>query len=333
MFIITIDSGTTNTRIRLWERDNKRIIVEVSRSVGVRDTVINGNQEKLIKAIKDALFEVLERANIISYQNIFIVASGMITSNIGLFEVPHLIAPIDLQQLANSMVQKVIPEIIDHPIWFIPGIKNNVSPVDINNCEMMDMMRGEEVELFGLLSLLNLCGPALIILPGSHSKFIQINEENQITTCSTTLAGELLDIITQRTILASSLDHQFATYIEPEYLIKGSYYADQVGIARGCFSLRVMDLFGHITINKKANFLLGCILFSDLLAIKNSIALNFHPQNKIIICGKKILRDALAILIKRDSYFKGEIIVFEEENHPPLSGFGAISLINKKEIL
>lgn len=333
MFIITIDSGTTNTRVRIWERNSKCIIHEVSRSVGVRETAITGSRNKLIKAIKDALFEVLELTNIVSYQNIFIVASGMITSNIGLFEVPHLIAPISLQQLANAMVQKVIPEIIDHPIWFIPGIKNNVSPVDIDNCEMMDMMRGEEVELFGLLALLNLYGPALIILPGSHSKFIQINVENQITNCSTTLAGELLDIITQRTILASSLDHQFATHIEPEDLLKGAYYAEKVGITRGCFSLRVLDSFGHITINKKANFLLGCILFSDLVAIKNSRGLNFEPQTKIIICGKKILREALEILIKHDSYFKGEIIVFKEENYPPLSGFGAISLINKKEAL
>lgn len=333
MFIITIDSGTTNTRVKVWEKDKRCIIAQSSRGIGVRDVAITGSKDKLMQAIKDALLDALELSSITSYQELFIVASGMITSNVGLFEIPHLIAPIDQQKLANGMVKKIIPEIINHPIWFIPGIRNDVPEVDITNCEMMDAMRGEEVEAFGVISLLNIRGPALIILPGSHSKFVQIDKYNQITASATTLAGELLDTITQQTILASSLNHQFVSHLENEYLLKGVNYCQQVGIARSCFSIRILDLFGHLTINQKANFLLGCVLCSDLLAIKNSRALNFQSNTQIIICGKKILREALAVLINHDDFFKGKILVFEEENYPPLAGFGAISLINKKVTL
>lgn len=40
MYSVTIDTGTTNTRVFVWQ-DN-RIIAEASQAVGVRDTAITG---------------------------------------------------------------------------------------------------------------------------------------------------------------------------------------------------------------------------------------------------------------------------------------------------
>lgn len=328
MFIVTIDSGTTNTRVRLWQ--NNIVIAQASEPVGVRDTAITGSKEKLSQAVKRCLENVLAEKGIITYDNnIIIVASGMVTSNIGLYEVPHLVTPVSREQLANSMVKQILPEIINHPIWFIPGIKNDVTEINLDNCELMDVMRGEEIEAIGVLSLLDLHGPALIILPGSHSKFVKINQNNEIISSATTLAGEFIDIITQQTILSSSLNHQFASSIEEEYLLKGAQYCQKVGITRSCFSIRILDLFSQLTINQKANFLLGIVLYSDIQAIKNSQALNCNKHTKIVICGKKILRNALSILIKHDDFFMGDLINFADENHPPLSGIGAITLINQ----
>lgn len=327
MFTITIDAGTTNTRVKLWK--GNVVIDQVSDSVGVRDTAITGSKEKLSQVVKQCLFSVLNKHKITNYDDVIIVASGMITSNVGLCEIPHLVAPVNRLQLAKGMVRKVLPEIIDHPIWFIPGVKNDVVNIDIDNCEMMDVMRGEEVEVFGVLSLLNLQGPALIILPGSHSKFVHISQCNEIVGCTTTLAGEFIDIITQQTILSSSLNHQFASSIDGEYLIKGAELCQKVGVTRSCFSLRVLDLFNELTINQKANILLGIVLFSDLQAIKKSRALNCSNDIKVVICGKRILREALVLLLKNDTFFSGELVEFFEENHPSLSGIGSIALINQ----
>ncbi|HAT1683352.1 TPA: hypothetical protein I8Y21_004088 [Klebsiella oxytoca] len=38
MLIVTIDAGTTNTRVRVWQ--DSRVISDTSESVGVRDTAI-----------------------------------------------------------------------------------------------------------------------------------------------------------------------------------------------------------------------------------------------------------------------------------------------------
>lgn len=44
-YVITIDGGTTNTRCILWDNTNKKM-AEERRGVGVRNTAIDGNNQK-----------------------------------------------------------------------------------------------------------------------------------------------------------------------------------------------------------------------------------------------------------------------------------------------
>lgn len=328
MFIVTIDSGTTNTRVRVC-KDNA-VIAEASGAVGVRDTAITGSQCALIQGVREVLHQALSKAHVnVENDDMQILASGMITSNMGLCEIPHISAPVNRDDLACGAVQRVLPEIIDHPIWFIPGVKNSVSPIDLTVCEMMDVMRGEETETIGAISLFDISGPALVILPGSHSKFVKLDSNNNIVSSATTIAGELLSVVTQNTILANSLDHQFTNIIDQEYLLQGAKLCREVGLARSCFSVRILDLFSQTTLNQRANFLLGTILYSDILTIKNSQALACEPDSTIVICGKKILKEALEILIKNDGFFTGKIIAIDEDSSKPLSVIGAISIAER----
>lgn len=47
-YVITIDTGTTNTRTFLWD-ENRNMIASASASVGVHDTAIEGNNARLKK--------------------------------------------------------------------------------------------------------------------------------------------------------------------------------------------------------------------------------------------------------------------------------------------
>ena len=150
--IITIDGGTTNTRCILWD-DSKNKLFESKREVGVRNTAIDGNNLRLKSAVKECLDELLDKANISFNEVSLLIASGMITSDVGIIEVPHLIAPADLDLIANSTVSIELPEICPLPIHFIPGIKNNDgSEIDFSNYEAMDIMRGEEVESLAIIN-------------------------------------------------------------------------------------------------------------------------------------------------------------------------------------
>ncbi|MDA5483052.1 2-dehydro-3-deoxygalactonokinase [Yersinia intermedia] len=330
MYVITIDTGTTNTRVSIW-KDND-IIAQSFQPVGVRDTAISGSKITLINGVKAAIDDAMKQANITYSDPLTLLSSGMITSNVGLHELAHQIAPAGITELAQGMVKVDMPDVAGQPIWFVPGVRNNSNAVSAENVEAMDVMRGEETEVIGVIHSLGLQGPALIILPGSHSKFICIDEKNCITGCVTTMGGELLDVITQNTILASSLEHGFADEIDSVALLQGSRTCQQVGLSRSCFSVRILDMFANQSKNQKANFLLGAVLSSDIYAIKNSNALNITPDTTIVIGGKKNLKEAFTTLIQDDAFFTGRIHAIDE-SPKPLSGIGIMELARARQLL
>ena len=139
MNILTIDTGTTNTRVTVWRDDVA--LCQAARQVGVRDTAITGNRTTLQRGVQDTIDAALQKAGFGMGQVDLVLASGMITSNVGLHEVPHLIAPAGLRDLAAGMVQASIPEVCPQPIWFVPGVRNPVDNLGLHNIESMDMMR------------------------------------------------------------------------------------------------------------------------------------------------------------------------------------------------
>lgn len=323
MLIVTIDAGTTNSRVRIWR--NKQKIAQASEPVGIRDTAISGNHSRLARAVGKALRRAMSGLN----ERYEIVASGMITSELGLYHVPHLLAPVSFNDLVQGAVAHTLPDIASQPIWFIPGVKNRVSGLNADTIDAMDMMRGEEVETVGLLMQHNISGPALLTLPGSHSKFVLTDERQRIISCVTTMAGELLDVFTRQTILSQSLDGRFAADLDQEYLLKGADSCRQVGLARSGFTVRLLDLFAHTSHNQRASYLLGAVFYSDLQAIKHSLALPLDPSFSIVVAGKPLLKHALATLIAADPFFTGTIEQADENPQRPLSSIGAIALLEK----
>lgn len=322
MYIATIDTGTSNTRVKIWEKG--KVISRAFVGVGVRDTAITGSKAKLQQGVKDAIELALKQENIkISEVGLFL-ASGMITSNVGLYEVPHVWAPAGIEELARCMVPARIDEVMDRPIWFVPGIKNCLKDINLQNCEEMDIMRGEEVETFGIVERLKIEESAVIILPGSHTKFVGLNGDKQITGCITTLAGELLSVVTNDTVIANALKNSFVEKINKELIIAGAGYSKKVGLNRACFTIRILDQFTNYAVNDKANFLLGAVLENDLLALKNSRALNISTEQHVIIGGSEVLKRAFEILVESDDYFTGQVHVVDDELMKDMAGFGSI---------
>lgn len=331
MYLITIDTGTTNTRVNVWMDD--RVVARSSVAVGVRDTAVTGSRHKLQQGVREAMAAACESAGIAVDEAGAVVASGMISSNVGLHEVPHVPAPAGLRELADGMVAAAVPEVCGQPVWFVPGVKNSVSPVDIDNCEEMDIMRGEEAEVFGVVARLAVSGPAAFVLPGSHSKFVALDGTGRITGCLTTLAGELLGVITNHTILANALEHSFASRVDEKMLLAGAAHARRVGLGRTCFTVRILDQFtGHGT-EEKANFLLGAVLATDLMALKNSRALAVDPAAPVYIMGKRELREAFGVLLRADDFFCGTLREVGDDILEDIAGFGALTVARARGVI
>ena len=185
MNVITVDSGTTNTRATLWKDDCP--MYTASRPVGVRMTAIEGNNNALKQAVSQVIQEALSYGN--KKAPAILLASGMITSGLGLVEIPHLCAPITFDGLAKGIIKKKIEGLnYDQPIYFIPGIKNTDQKISLGSCSAMDIMRGEETETVAMAVLSNSLKSSVFVLPGSHTKFVLLGENEEIQGCFTTLA-------------------------------------------------------------------------------------------------------------------------------------------------
>ncbi|MET4677310.1 2-dehydro-3-deoxygalactonokinase [Luteibacter sp. ME-Dv--P-043b] len=331
MNILTIDTGTTNTRVTAWQ--DGEAVAMTTRPVGVRDTAITGNTGKLEQALRDAIAGVLFAAGMTQSDIGPVLASGMITSNMGLCEIPHVPAPAGIDELAAAMREVRIEGVWHAPIGFVPGVRNAVAPIDLHNVEAMDMMRGEETEALALVERLALAEPAVIALPGSHSKFVGIDTKGRIDGCVTTLAGELLQVISHETILAGSLKDGFATHIDAEMLLAGAGAAQRVGLGRACFSVRILDQFTDRDANARANFLLGAVLASDILTLKHSSAIRMHPGTRFVVSGKPILREAIARLVEDDDFFSGMLTVVGDDQQCDLAGAGAIAVARRRGLV
>lgn len=273
---ITVDGGTTNTRIRLVS--DRTIVDSVHNHVGARD-----GADALKTALKNGIRSLLER-NGLSPENICrILASGMITGEFGLVNLPHLTAPAGIKELHEGMYESVFPEISPIPFCFIRGVRTQG-----NTLAETDMMRGEETELMGLLQE----GTGLYVLPGSHSKLIQTDDAGRITAFSTMLTGEMIAALSSGTILkdAVTLDEHD---IKEEPLMQGYQYARQYGINEALFKVRVLKNLFQSSPAERYSFFIGVVLADEISSILR------HSVCSIIVAGRSALKKATVLLLQQ----------------------------------
>lgn len=323
-YVMIIDTGTTNSRVLLLD-SARNIAAKVECETGVKDTAIDGNNSRLKAAVKRCLEDALKEAKIGYGQIERIIASGMITSNVGLIEVPHLTAPAGKEDLAKGIHRELLPDVAPIPIDFVPGVKNAVNAVNFENFDQMDIMRGEEVETIAVINSMDRFESLLVVLPGSHTKFVSVNEKGKITGCLTTITGELLSCVTRNTIIADVVGRKFvseATYNE-EMVLLGYMQAQVCGIGRACFSGRILNQFAEKDTDKMANYILGAVLQNDILALQQSKAISVTKNTRVVVAGKNPLRKAVAAILRKDGYFT-DIIEFKNSGSLPISAEGAL---------
>lgn len=300
MFSILIDSGTTNSRIRLVHSKDNQITDSEKIKVGVRNTAIDGNNEKLKLAIYEGIDQLLQRNQMEAKDISHIVASGMITSGLGLYEVPHVSGPVTIDGLADSSQVVHLKELHEIPCVFVPGMRNPVSSHDRDNAvdsiNHYDVMRGEEVESVGLIKQLNLEGRGILVLPGSHTKYVVVEENQTISSCLSTLAGEVLAAIQRETILSDSLSFTLIETVDKEMLIKGYEATRAHGLTRSFYHIRLLQLFSELNENQRANYFVGAVLAADIQSLLEAIP-DIEEVDWIVVGGNNPLRNVFGLLL------------------------------------
>jgi len=208
MYFAVIDCGTTNSRVYIVNK-KKEIVGKASKKVGVRNTAIQGSNDVLKVGLKETFLKAIKNASLQLHNINFAISSGMITSEIGLLEIPHLWAPVSINELAQNIKEvrntSIFP--LDLPIFFIRGIKNkyNTETSTLKDVGKLDFMRGEETQVTGFLSTYNCNLPLTFIVLSSHTKYISVNKKSQIMGSITTLSGQIYEAIIKESIIGKSI--------------------------------------------------------------------------------------------------------------------------------
>ncbi|MBR2612374.1 MAG: 2-dehydro-3-deoxygalactonokinase [Clostridia bacterium] len=290
---LTLDGGTTNTRLRLVE--NGEIVDTIRIPKGARANM--EEPKSLDFAVRDAISEMLARHVITECDILRILASGMVTSEFGLCALPHAIAPVGVRELHESMHEVNLSHISAIPFVFIRGVRLSGDALG-----SADMMRGEETELVGISDGVP---NTLYVLPGSHSKLVLTDEMGRISSFCTMLTGEMIYALATSTILKDAVDLSLSSFDE-EKLLDGYRYAKAHGLNEALFKVRILkNLFGECPVGCYS-FFLGAVLSDEISAILSS------PATRIVIGGRSQIRNATKVLLEGAGCEK-EMVLLDED--------------------
>ncbi|MBP3591076.1 MAG: 2-dehydro-3-deoxygalactonokinase [Clostridia bacterium] len=279
MYYIALDGGTTNTRLRLIT--DGAVSAAKKLPLGAGDA---GGKAPWSAAVAKAAKELLSENNLAQRDIAAVIASGMVTSEYGLFPLAHLPAPAGIADLHAGMAETKIDG-LTIPCFFIPGIKQNAA-----SAEDADMMRGEEAEVIGLLSF----GGAgcTYVLPGTHCKHVTVDGEERISRFQTFMTGEMIAALSSATILRDAVDLSVKGY-DPDALLRGYDAAAKNGLGAALFKTRIMkNLFAESPL-ACYSFFLGVLLADEIQSLARGEA------KKVLIAGKPSLRDPMLALIEK----------------------------------
>ncbi len=311
---IFIDTGTTNTRV--WLVRGAQVLAHKTALIGVRDAARAGSTATLHAALRDLIREVQadEKAACV-------IAAGMITSALGLMEVPHIAAPAGLNELAAATNSYQFPEVTELPVLLVPGIRSGPATCDFNSVAEVDVMRGEETLCAGLVELGLAQLPCTVLNLGSHWKAIQLDAAGRVQASITSLTGEMIFTTQTQTILASAVPHERPVNIAPDWAAAGMREQRQAGLARALFCVRLLEQKGDCTAEERLAYLVGAFLAVDFDGLqKRGLLL---PEQTVLITGG----GAVAGLWNRaltESAISSRIITAEASETAMLTGLRAI---------
>jgi 2-dehydro-3-deoxygalactonokinase len=211
-----------------------------------------------------------------------VVACGMVGSRNGLVEVPYVQAPVGLVRWAARALAYQAGEV---PTLIAAGI------FGLNSAGITDVMRGEETQIFGAIACHEplSSGGHILVLPGTHSKWVQIIE-GEIATVQTYITGELFALLRDHSSLLRAGDSS-----EPpgDGFTAGLARSRIADLSGALFETRVAQLIHGRPRAWAGEFLSGLLIGDEVVS-----ALSARAPDSIVLVGENTLtvryRDALS---------------------------------------
>jgi 2-dehydro-3-deoxygalactonokinase len=198
--------------------------------------------------------------------------SGMAGSRQGWQEAPYCPCPAGFTELVQHLLW-IQPE----RIALVPGM----SCMATDPLNTPDVMRGEEIQIFGALQLVQL-DTAILVLPGTHSKWVQV-QAGRILNFKTFMTGELFALLSQHSILGKTLDLKGA--FEEAAFLQGIDQSQQPGsVLHHLFAVRTLGLFERMSSTALPSYLSGLLIGEELRT-----QAQLTDSNPVILIGSEAL--------------------------------------------
>jgi 2-dehydro-3-deoxygalactonokinase len=283
---LSCDWGTTSFRLRRVAGPDRTVIREIREQAGVKslyeEAMRSGAEIEAARASVFARFlhgklEALLAGEKSPERKLPLVISGMASSSVGWRELPYAKTPfpLDGRGLRSEELNWSKPEWLG-PAYLISGVAT-----------ACDMMRGEETEIIGLMSdasLATLRERSLLVLPGTHSKHVWI-EDQSVVDFRTFMTGELFDVLGRQSLLRASVDASPHTrsdsLSEPDRVAfqEGVSWAKAHGLGGGLFRVRTRSVLDRRPLADNTCFFSGLLIGAELESIIR------NAENRPVILG------------------------------------------------
>ncbi len=238
---IAVDWGTSN--LRVWAMGPEGVLAEASSEAGMGSLQRDEFEPALLKLIGGWLGE----------GGVPVLACGMVGARQGWAEAPYRAVP-----CAPVAKGELIPVLTHDPrlkVRIVPGLKQ-ASPADV--------MRGEEVQIAGALSLLR-DFDGILCLPGTHSKWAHISA-GEVVSFQTFMTGEMFALLAGQSVLRHGIGAGWDDTAFDSGLSDALSRPEK--IAARLFSLRAEGLLNAMSPDSTRARLSGLLIGIELAAAK-----------------------------------------------------------------
>jgi 2-dehydro-3-deoxygalactonokinase len=178
--------------------------------------------------------------------------SGMAGSRQGWQEAPYCPCPAGFAELGQHLLWLQADRIA-----LVPGL----SCTGQGDRQAPDVMRGEEVQIFGALQLSGR-DSATLVLPGTHSKWAHV-DSGRVTQFQTFMTGEVYALMSQHSILGKTLD--LSGDFDAATFLQGVDQSQQAGsVLHRLFAVRTLGLFDRLSAAQLPSYLSGLLIGEEL---------------------------------------------------------------------
>lgn len=258
---ICCDWGSSNFRLYLMDTVQKQMIGKLEDKQGIQSLFYKWKEKQredqtlFFRVYLDKKIQELGRKLKLELSHIPVTLSGMASSSMGLLEVPYQELPVDicsanLKSIRLPPIAKFTNELI---------IFGGISKMD-------EVMRGEEVQIIGLESLITR-QDSICILPGTHTKHVQI-KKGKIVDFKTYMTGELFQLLKESSTLSEAFKKGNIFDFKKDYFSDGIRKSQNDNLLNSIFKVRTNHLLRKLTSDKNAAFLSGLLIGTELKSLK-----------------------------------------------------------------